>query len=46
MNEIYVSWKEGFQAAGTVCVVMEKIDGKEMFEVIQEVGHYDGTLRF
>jgi calcium/calmodulin-dependent protein kinase I len=34
MYEIYIAWKEGFQAAGTVYIVMEKIGGKEMFEVI------------
>ena len=44
MYEIYISWNEGFQAAGTVCIVMEKIEGKEMFEVIQSCGHYDGTF--
>jgi len=34
MEEIYVHWNEGFQATGTVCVIMEKINGMEMFEVI------------
>jgi len=34
MYEIYINWNDGFQAAGTVCIIMEKIEGKEMFEVI------------
>lgn len=45
MYEIYIAWKEGFQATGTVCIVMEKIEGKEMFEVIQSCGHYDGIYK-
>jgi calcium/calmodulin-dependent protein kinase I len=34
MHEIYVDFNDGFQETSTVLIVMEKIDGKEMFEAI------------
>ena len=34
MHEIYVDFNDGFQATSTVCIIMEKIEGKEMFEAI------------
>lgn len=34
MEQLFVQWNEGFQATGTVCVIMEKVNGREMFEVI------------
>lgn len=43
MHELYAEWKDGFQATGLVYVLMEKINGKEMFEVIQDLGHYSGN---
>lgn len=42
MHELHIEWKDGFQATGLVHVIMEKITGKEMFEVIQDLGHYSG----
>lgn len=40
--EIYFEWSDGFQAAGTMHVVMEKIKGKELFDVITAMGHFTG----
>ena len=34
MDELYIQWNEGLQSTGTVYVVMEKVKGSEMFEVI------------
>ncbi|KAM3146386.1 hypothetical protein pb186bvf_001355 [Paramecium bursaria] len=40
MEQLFVQWNEGFQATGTVCVIMEKVNGREMFEVIQQDKQY------
>ena len=45
MHEIYFHWNEGFQSSGEVCVVMEMVNGREMFESIKELGHYSGKGR-
>ncbi|CAK80762.1 unnamed protein product (macronuclear) [Paramecium tetraurelia] len=44
MKEIYIQWFEGFQSTGMVCVIMEKIEGREMFEVIQQQKQYSGII--
>jgi calcium/calmodulin-dependent protein kinase I len=43
MYEIYIDWQDGFQQTGQVHIIMEKIDGIEMFEVIRNLGHYSET---
>jgi calcium/calmodulin-dependent protein kinase I len=45
MEEIYVDWQDGYQAGGIIHVIMEKIEGQEMFAVINSLGHYTGKRR-
>ncbi|CAD8117498.1 unnamed protein product [Paramecium sonneborni] len=40
MKELFIQWNEGFQSTGTVLVVMEKVKGMEMFEVIRKQKNY------
>lgn len=42
--ELYVNFKDGFQSSSTVCIVMELIEGREMYTAIQSMGHYCGVL--
>ncbi|CAD8093148.1 unnamed protein product [Paramecium primaurelia] len=44
MEELYIQWNEGFQSTGTVYVVMEKVKGSEMFEVIQKQKNYSECI--
>ncbi|CAD8170348.1 unnamed protein product [Paramecium pentaurelia] len=40
VHKLYVDFNNGFQSESKAYVVMELIKGKEMFEVINELGHY------
>jgi calcium/calmodulin-dependent protein kinase I len=40
MYELYVDYNDGFQSESSAYVIMDFIDGQEMFEVINELGHY------
>ncbi|CAD8069289.1 unnamed protein product [Paramecium primaurelia] len=40
VHKLYVDFNNGFQSESKAHVVMELIKGKEMFEVINELGHY------
>ncbi|CAK76827.1 unnamed protein product (macronuclear) [Paramecium tetraurelia] len=40
VHKLYIDFNDGFQSESKAHVVMELIKGKEMFEVINELGHY------
>jgi calcium/calmodulin-dependent protein kinase I len=40
VHKLYVAFSNGFQSESKAYVVMELIKGQEMFEVINELGHY------
>lgn len=40
MHSLYLDYNDGFQSESSAYVIMDFVDGKEMFEVINELGHY------
>lgn len=40
MFKLYIDYNDGFQSESRAYAIMELIEGKEMFEVINENGHY------
>lgn len=44
MHRLYVDYKDGFQDQSKIYVIMELVEGKEMFQYIQELGHYSEEI--
>lgn len=40
MHELYIDYNDGFQSESRAFIIMDFIDGQEMFEVINDLGHY------
>lgn len=44
MHRLFVDYKDGFQDQSKIYVIMELVEGKEMFQYIQELGHYSEEI--